>query len=640
MTHQTDEVPEGRVLIRAFIVNEHNITLYDTEGNTYTLQNNLFKTREIIDQITPDVTRHRDSWIDLGAYKAHREFEKKTGKLTRFFRVAKSFVANIFSPTEGVKSPTAEDIERYGQQTSSLMTSPDETIVALVDVEVEKEADPLPPQPDPLDLAQYKLQPESPSVEETIRQAEQEVIQGLKSPEVNKPVPQPSAEQQIADVQKVMERQTRVIPEMEKLETQFAHAVKNDNVGGMQNFLKRIGAIIDKRGHTVQDLLTFIEKGDLPIASNGDVVGYKALKKRADGRYTDVHSGRVSQTIGSHVFMAPELVDPNRNRDCSYGLHIGRRDYMGQFGGDVIVLCRIRPEDFIAVPTGYASKVRVSGYHIVAELPKEAEQLVRNGKPMTTITEMAQLLGNVLNGNHIGITETVELQDAAAHKVLILNKKTNNVQPAGEEPVEAPMAKVLDHEPLGTLSETEAVVEAITPTEIRARVAQIVADDQQAMTAEEIAVQEAVVSEMAAIEEQVDIHILDTNTETNDGASAPPDIEEETDEATALEDLVAEEVVQPVVPDANPPLPSAPVEPPKPIKSVKDIGVKPNLKPSKAEEARALYNRWRNGQLEGDLRNLYAFKRGAKKGWGVLGFKNGEINEIENALVKIGLIKK
>jgi len=577
--NQSDQIPEGKVAIRAYIVNEHNITLYDTKGNTYVLQNTHFRTREIIDQITPDVARHRDSIIDLGSFQAHREFEQKTGRLTRFFRVAKSLVANIFAPQEGAKNPTVEDIEQYGQQTSTLNVHPTETIVALVDM---------------------------PSPEALIQEAEKQVLtSGISSPVVNKPVPQPQPEAVIADVQKVMERQTKIIPEMEKLETQFAHAVKNDSVEGMQNFLRRLGAIIDQRGHTVQDLLSFLEKGDLPIASNGDVIGYKALKKRPDGRYADVHSGRVSQTIGSMVQMDPKLVDPSRNRDCSYGLHIGRRDYMGNFGGDVIVLCRIRPEDFIAVPSGYASKVRVCGYHIVAELPKEAEQLVRSGKPMTTITAMAQLLGDILAGNHVPVTETVTLLDQAADKTTIIPTKQNNVK--ASEPTESAPVKVMDHEPLGTLQDAQTEVEKVTPAEIRARLSTIVAEDTQSG------------NEEAANEP--------TEQETGSQATA--------ENGEPQEAGPAAETVQPVVQT-----PDQELAKPAPVKKGSDLGVQANVKPSKKEQARVLYDRWHKGQLPGDLKNLYDFKRGAKKGWDVLGFKTGEINEIENALEKLGHAKK
>lgn len=199
----------------------------------------------------------------------------------------------------------------------------------------------------------------------------------------------------------------KVIPGMENIEAQLEHANKNNSIG-MVNFLTRISKVIDKRGHSIEDLLAFLRKGDLPIAEDGSVVAYKALRREGD-YYVDCHSGNVKQKVGDYVFMKEEMVDANNRKSCSNGLHIARRDYLSGFSGDVIVICKIAPEAFIAVPVDDTSKVRVSGYHILAELSKEARQLLMNNTPMTSKHKSAVLLTNILEGNHINIVNRVEI---------------------------------------------------------------------------------------------------------------------------------------------------------------------------------------------------------------------------------------
>jgi hypothetical protein len=202
----------------------------------------------------------------------------------------------------------------------------------------------------------------------------------------------------------VMEDDT-IIPGVEVLALQ-AQAV-SEGVGtadSMQNFLRRAGLI--KRGHSVEDLLKFIQKGELPLANDGCVLVYKLLRRTdVEGVFVDCHSGNVKQRVGSFVHMEENLVDKNRRVDCSNGLHVARRDYLHSFGGDVCVLAKLAPEDVIAVPEYDARKLRAKGYHIIAELSEADRCLVVSNKPM----QDQVLLGNVIAGNHVGILERVEI---------------------------------------------------------------------------------------------------------------------------------------------------------------------------------------------------------------------------------------
>lgn len=203
------------------------------------------------------------------------------------------------------------------------------------------------------------------------------------------------------------------IPGMEKIEKQIEHAAFN-SAKGLQKFLERCATV--KRGHTVRELLNFMEKGDLPIADDGSIVAYKVLRNSGiiDGKritvagtFFDPHSQKVPQKVGSFVTMDEKLVDPSRRTQCSTGLHIARRGYLRSFSADVATMVKVNPEDVIAVPEREPDKMRACGYHVVALLDNAAYQLLRNDQPATKHAPTAEILAKVIAGDHIGITERV-----------------------------------------------------------------------------------------------------------------------------------------------------------------------------------------------------------------------------------------
>lgn len=203
----------------------------------------------------------------------------------------------------------------------------------------------------------------------------------------------------------VMPESGTLVSGVEKLDIQIqAVAAKLGSAVGVQRFFERVASV--KRNHSVSDLLTFMQKGELPIADDGSVLVYKRLKSTSTpGVFVDCHSGNVTQKVGSHVFMDEKLVDANRSQECSNGLHVARRDYLSSFSGNVTVLAKLAPEDVIAVPHRDARKLRAKGYHIIAQLSPEDARLVNSNRPMQDTV----LLGNAAAGNHIGIIETVEI---------------------------------------------------------------------------------------------------------------------------------------------------------------------------------------------------------------------------------------
>lgn len=218
-------------------------------------------------------------------------------------------------------------------------------------------------------------------------------------------------------------------------------AMKFGSKTGVKKFLDRLANINESREHTVQDILRFLEKADLPIADDGTIVAYKLLNYfKQDAvthktTYVDCYTGNIKQKVGSHVFMDEKLVDPNRNNECSCGLHIARRDYLKNFSGQVCVLVKVNPEDIIAIPHNDASKIRTKAYHIVAVLPGHLKDLVMQNKSIDSDPKGKVLLTRVIDGNHVPILEEVEITKN-------LGKEVINEKPSTKADIDKATAEV------------------------------------------------------------------------------------------------------------------------------------------------------------------------------------------------------
>jgi hypothetical protein len=212
------------------------------------------------------------------------------------------------------------------------------------------------------------------------------------------------------------------IPGMEKLERQIHHAAYTEDCKGFTLFMERLAAVIDDRGHSVQELLNFMQKADLPIADDGSIVAYKTLnywrgdepQKRTEDVFVDKHSKTVVQKLGSRVSMPMSKVDPSRRVECSTGLHIARRRYLRHYFGDVLTLVKVAPEDVIAVPNNDPDKMRAAAYHIVAVLPERISAIIRKDQPMTSDPEAAKILADIIAGDHVGVLEEVRIGEKKA----------------------------------------------------------------------------------------------------------------------------------------------------------------------------------------------------------------------------------
>lgn len=473
----------NKVRIVAAVVDTRQLTLYKEDGTTIIIPQGDHRLRLILVEASPqlqankqaDGTTWADVTIEAKEDNSYADFENQGSGLVKFFRVAKSKLKELLKPNvpaQPVPSTCIGQIPATPQSPAATASSATPPSVATApvaeDTELEGEQDrrglglsddgqdyPVPLADTPLDRADDPVRAEgtddqAETFEPVVNPVQELVVTQTMSvvDEIIKhatPVSDPNFTEQGIVKQRAMaiDGETsndhpdqssqdtiiavvgdKVIPGVELIKTQFARAANLGSTTGVENFLKRLGTVIESRSHSVEDLLKFMERADLPIADDGTILIYKVLnfaggEKYGQKQYKDCHSGNVPQWIGAYVCMDPKLVDHNRNNECSNGLHVARRGYIRSFGGSVCVLAKLAPEDVITVPTYDANKMRVCGYHILKELTPAQYSLLKSNRPITEDAEGKRILAEAMCGNHIRKTHEVRIRGPKGGDILI-----------------------------------------------------------------------------------------------------------------------------------------------------------------------------------------------------------------------------
>lgn len=345
------------------------LTLYLENGSTVEIPQGDSELSRIVSEVMPTITTGKIAEVAryTDAAVTHNDglvaLEKKSNGLVRFFRVAKAALAELLAPEEPKAGAAAE-------------APPANQNLQQACAEIILRAEPV--------------------VKETV-----EVVAPIED---NDSV-SPDNHTIVAVLGDTL------VPGIENIQKQIDHSQLSEggtDSEGMTNFLRRLGAVIKERRHSVDDLLKFMRCGDLPVTRAGDIIIYKVLRRK-NGAYVDCYTGKVPQKVGSRVCMAHSLVDHDRKHECSNGLHVARRQYIGRFSGDVCVVALVAPEDVIAVPQYDSNKMRVCGYHIVHELSHAHYALLKENKAITETVDGQKLLADIYEGRHTPITEIVEI---------------------------------------------------------------------------------------------------------------------------------------------------------------------------------------------------------------------------------------
>ena len=340
------------------VIDTRRLTLYHEDGQTTIIPQGDSRVPRIIEDAVPVINAGQVAIVDLEVGSAYKDFEEKSGGIVKFFRVAKQKLKNLF-------------------------------------------ADPV----EPIMPGEFGVKP--------VTQEERVAEVMAHAVPVNGANPDDNNTHTI-----IATVDNKVIPGVEKMHSHVAHSAKMGSTAGLEKFFQRLAAVINERSHTVQELLRFMERGDLPVADDGSIIAYKLLNERGGGVFVDPHSGKVMQRVGSFVCMDESLIDHDRRLECSTGLHIARRGYLGGFSGTDCFLIKVAPEDVIAVPNYDANKMRARGYHIIAHLSPEMMRQVKSNQPMTNTQQGKELLAKAITGKHIGIIEEVRVSAALGGKVV------------------------------------------------------------------------------------------------------------------------------------------------------------------------------------------------------------------------------
>lgn len=155
----------------------------------------------------------------------------------------------------------------------------------------------------------------------------------------------------------------------------------------------------------VDELFGFIESCDLPITEDGHFLAYKHVRED----YLDVHSGTMDNSVGNVVEMERNLVDEDKSRTCSAGLHFCSYEYLKHFSGKRIVVVKINPADVVAIPIDYNnSKGRTCRYEVVEEMEVE-DRLPRQRLDTKYVVEKQKQVESQKPSN--GVKMTKELAD-------------------------------------------------------------------------------------------------------------------------------------------------------------------------------------------------------------------------------------
>ena len=123
---------------------------------------------------------------------------------------------------------------------------------------------------------------------------------------------------------------------------------------------------------SVLSLYDFLEHGHVPITPDGCFLAYKKVRSN----YKDIHSNKFDNSVGANPKVESWEVDEDRNRECSFGLHVCSKSYLPSFGSsgntDRVVVVKVNPAHVVAVPRDYNfAKMRVTEYLVVGELTSQ-----------------------------------------------------------------------------------------------------------------------------------------------------------------------------------------------------------------------------------------------------------------------------
>lgn len=145
--------------------------------------------------------------------------------------------------------------------------------------------------------------------------------------------------------------------------------------GPVVKFWEKVAQNPDERSK--QQLFTWLQSHQFTITEDGDILGYKGVLSREEGKFLSVHSGtafvdgveikgQIPNNPGTEVTMPRSMVKNDPNSACSYGLHVGDWSYASSFGDGATLEVHVNPRDVVSIPRDSGQrKMRCCKYKVV-----------------------------------------------------------------------------------------------------------------------------------------------------------------------------------------------------------------------------------------------------------------------------------
>lgn len=145
---------------------------------------------------------------------------------------------------------------------------------------------------------------------------------------------------------------------------------QGDEITPMLHFLDRL--LYNSRQEAVFNLYEFLDRNSVQFTSDGYFIAFKKVRHN----YKDCYSGKIDNSIGQSPEIEPWQVDPDRDNECSNGLHVCGRSYLPNFPGERVMIVQVDPAHVVAVPRDYnCSKMRLFKYKVVGEVLDDIDAL-------------------------------------------------------------------------------------------------------------------------------------------------------------------------------------------------------------------------------------------------------------------------
>jgi len=411
----------------AIVVTTDTITLYDEHGGSYIVKQGHPNVPHIINEVAPRIDSYGYAMYDHeGVMAQHKqenvytEFEKQSG-VVKFFSIAKRKLKSLFNAEEKEPKPLVPTA-------IGTIPTPDSNTCA----EPSNNAD----------LLKEVMQHATPS-------------DSCEFTDESNPNSDDGEDEGTTVIAVVDDK---IIPDVQHLNRHLDYANASSSKA-MENFLSRISKVIDNRRHSVEDLMQFLRTANLPIADDGRIIAYKNLTSRNanNARFVDIHSRKVSQDVGWIVCVPEHLVDQNRRRNCSNGLHVANPSYLHSFTGDVCVMVKVAPEDFFAVPQYNTNKARVCRYDILALLTDDQKHSVHRELTITNAKGGKELLAKAMRGDFDRMHTRVEVTQHNGNGLSITPINTKKAKHTPQAPVPTEHKELSDVAPVAKHPETAPV---------------------------------------------------------------------------------------------------------------------------------------------------------------------------------------